>query len=622
MGRLVQQLDPSSQTRGDPRAKIAIARGLAAHVSLPMARSGLVALVGMPAPHATAQRAETEDPDYAARVDLARRTAALALAESGDERAVEALVAAARGSGPGASAATSALASFPPASATAAWTRPLSAGTAGVVAAIRDERALDVLLDAAKAGDAETRVEALDALGNLGDARVLDVARAAASDTDPRVRLAAARSLVMMAAPGAAQVVEALLGESVTVASAIELAMNVHGSGVVRALAARALTAADPSIRSAAVTALGRDPTAEGIDALSAFLNDPLLRTEAATAMARSPSPSAMPALERLVAAPGTRRLGVRAYVVRSLVRGESSDAIDRAMRELARSRDAHDRAVGIFAGIALGRATLASGLADLDAGVRRAAALGAMAHPSRTANETLLARLGVEKDDATRTVLFAGLADAHADARSGGGVPTRALLDCAREGGAAAPVCALAFARRATAAERDDVQALLESRDPILRAHTARGLARSEDPARLGRLAAAYTYEPDPLVRRAIIFAMEPGPRDAPSFLATLPVAARLDPDPEVRWTATQILARHPVAADDSLEVAWVHLTLPAGGPPPGVVTGALLRADGLALPVVFDADGDAVVPGIPLGDARLVLAPRVPRSYEVEPR
>jgi hypothetical protein len=48
---------------------------------------------------------------------------------------------------------------------------------------------------------------------------------------------------------------------------------------------------------------------------------------------------------------------------------------------------------------------------------------------------------------------------------------------------------------------------------------------------------------------------------------------------------------------------------------------TGALLRADGLAIPVVFDSDGDALVPGTPAGQARLVLAPQLGAAYAPSP-
>jgi hypothetical protein len=55
------------------------------------------------------------------------------------------------------------------------------------------------------------------------------------------------------------------------------------------------------------------------------------------------------------------------------------------------------------------------------------------------------------------------------------------------------------------------------------------------------------------------------------------------------------------------------------ARGKPLPLVVGALVRADGLAVPIVFDDDGYALSPA-GAGPARLVLAPRLP-AYEPEP-
>ena len=63
--------------------------------------------------------------------------------------------------------------------------------------------------------------------------------------------------------------------------------------------------------------------------------------------------------------------------------------------------------------------------------------------------------------------------------------------------------------------------------------------------------------------------------------------------------------------------EIAWLHLAGADGNAPPPNMTGALYRADGLAVPIAFDDEGFAIVPGVPPGEARLVLAPRLP-AYE----
>ncbi len=615
---LIQQMDSSAPTKADPRAKIAIARGLAGHVDQPAARAALLLLVGLPTPRPTPERAEADEPSYAPRMELARRIAALALAESGEVHAVEALVAiaangrASMSPSPGAAAAMAALEAYPPGG-SATWAKAMSAGMARLVALTGDLRTTDALLDAAKGTDTTARVAAIEALGALGDPRVLEIASGLLDHDDPRVRIAATTALVVLGAPSAPRAVEALLADDATAGHGLELATRAHGAGVVKALAARAAVAADPVVRSAAVAALGRDPTAEGIEALSALLNDALLRADVADAIARSPSPAAMKAIEHMATTPATRRLAARAYVVRALTRHESSASLERTLADLVRSSDGKDGAVGVFAQIALGETAASAWLDDRDPRVRRAAAMGAGMRGMGKLGEgarTLLTRRTNEKDPPTRTVLGAGLVDGDPS----GLVTTGALRSCAHGGGADAPLCTLALARRASPAETDEVDLLLASRDPIIRAHAAAGLAGSEDPTRGGRLAAAYTYEPDPLVRSAIIDALAAVPRDAPSVADTVALAARLDPDPAIRWSAAHLPAvRSPALKRDDGDIAWIHLVEPTGAPPPEGETGALLRADGLAIPIVFDADGDALVPGVPPGSARLLLAPRL---------
>ncbi len=66
---------------------------------------------------------------------------------------------------------------------------------------------------------------------------------------------------------------------------------------------------------------------------------------------------------------------------------------------------------------------------------------------------------------------------------------------------------------RRSTSGK---VGQLLASKDPVLRAHAARGLAYATLPDASGRLAAAYAYETEAGVRRAIIGALSARTADA----------------------------------------------------------------------------------------------------------
>jgi hypothetical protein len=79
-----------------------------------------------------------------------------------------------------------------------------------------------------------------------------------------------------------------------------------------------------------------------------------------------------------------------------------------------------------------------------------------------------------------------------------------------------------------------------------------------------------------------------------------------------------------HPNAADAKAgessihEVAWLRLTQSTGEAPGRAFVGSLVRSDGMAVPVVFDDEGHALVPGLPPGEARLMLAPALPRYKE----
>jgi hypothetical protein len=62
---------------------------------------------------------------------------------------------------------------------------------------------------------------------------------------------------------------------------------------------------------------------------------------------------------------------------------------------------------------------------------------------------------------------------------------------------------------------------------------------------------------------------------------------------------------------------VAWLRVVPAEGATLPRELTGALIDGRGAALPLVFDEDGYALVPGLLPGDTRLRLAPRLP-AYE----
>jgi len=112
---------------------------------------------------------------------------------------------------------------------------------------------------------------------------------------------------------------------------------------------------------------------------------------------------------------------------------------------------------------------------------------------------------------------------------------------------------------------------------------------------------------------------AMRSGDAGSPSRQTALESSARTDPDAAIRFVAQRALSGRSseMRTGALLEVAWMRLATAEGKRPTDTFTAAILRSDGLAVPIAFDDDGYALLPGFPPGDAMLVLAPRVP-SYE----
>jgi HEAT repeats len=628
--------------RRDPRALLVVVRGLASWMENEGARAALTEIVRAPSDLATrtGEAPGGDPPADAERVMLARQEAALALAGSGNQVALEALVAAARSGGAEQEAALLALTIHPP-------TQPVVLGgvalstpaTLAMAARVGDLRTLDAILGVMRASDPALRAAALGALGDAGDTRVADVARGALKDEDARVRVAAAEALARLATMDAAPAIEALIADDATALEGLRIAQTVQGEGITMAAAARAAASADPPLRSAAIATLGRQTAPSAVHALVVLAATPWLQGDAIGALARSPSPSALEALQGMAGPAGaraagktvvtadapveafaiSRRLAARAYFVRRFVRGDRSPLLDALLESLATSLDPRDRAVGMQALIALGGRRVDAALGDPDARVRRAGAMGVLGHWDATTAERLAARAAIEPDETTRRVLALGwTAGAGGDA-----VPTSVLVARASAGGADAPAAAFALARRSDEGLVTGVDALLRSRDPVLRCQAARGLALSQAADAGGRLSAAYAWEADARVRRAIVSALAnrvaqgaPGAETARGVLA---LAARLDPDPVTRSTATatedgrSILPRRAGGAGVR-EVAWIRLVAAEGAAPALDRTAVLTDSAGSALPIAFDDEGYALVPGISPGDARLRLAPDSP--------
>lgn len=632
---LVQATESSPAVRSDSRAIIELARGLARFADQERVRTALLLIVstGSPGvvgrlqPARSSDALALEEGDPVARTELARHIAAIALARSGTERALEQLYGVARGGGSGQSAAMLALMVQPPRDpgffGTAGTTMPAS--VVRLLGQLGDLRALEILHAATRTSDVAVRGAALVSLAELGDERTIGLARAAIAEADARLRAAAGEAFVLLSAPERYKAVSALVADEATTAIGIRLAERVYNAEITKLLAVRAIDHPDRELRAAAIRSLGRSPEPAAATALAVpqIMTDPTFGYVAALALARSPAPNAMSIITTLAAGKTTAALGVRAYVVRALVRGERSDAGDAILAGLAASKDGRSRALGVFGRVALEIMSLETALGDTDPRVRRAAAMASLSRPSHASSRALLSRLTSERDEPTRQVLAAGLSSGDPD----GLLTTTWLVDRAEAGGADAALSTFSLARRADERFDRKVGQLLGSKDAVLRAHTARGLGSSPLADASGRLASAYAYETDVNVRRAIIAALVARTRDAtaPARRSTLETASQLDPDGPTRQAARAGLsavagARAPDGPlgtpihQERLDTAWLRITLDGGAAPNDVFLGSVVRSDGVAIPVAFDDDGFAIVAGLPPGEARLVLAPRLP--------
>jgi hypothetical protein len=623
---LVKESERASTSRQSGKAFVVLARSLARYTSEASARTALAAIVDAETPSlakssllASSDEARRDEAAHAARFELGRETAAIALAATGDPKATEALVTIVRRGGAGRTAAFRGLAAHPPATpksfASVALTTPEMVRLA---ATIGDLRTLEQIRGMLTVGDATLRAAAITAMADLGDMRAMDAATAAAGvTTEPLLRIAGTTALVRLGARDAATRVATLIGDDATATAGVSLAGRVSDDGVVKALAARIAVTSNADLRTSAITALGRSMQPSAVKALLELMRDPTMRSDATDALSRSPAPGALDAIASMSVTPAVHRLAARAYVVRVLGRSETDKRLDAFVAKLASSTDGADRAVGIAASVSLGRIALAKALTDADPRVRRAAAIASLAHGSVDAEANdLLDRLATEKDESTRIVLAVGLLGGDAGAR----VPTGVLVERCEAGDSDAPLAALALARRGDDAFDAKVTTLLTTGDATMRAHVARGLAASSYKDTVGRLAAVYAFEPDARVRRIVVASL--GARkeaaDSPRRLETLALAATLDPDAIVRAIAARAQAGRAVDAVPMLRgVEWLHVEAPTGATLPKELRAMFVRADGLAVPLVFDDDGYAIVAGTPPGEGRVVLAPRLP-AYE----
>ena len=536
-----------------------------------------------------------------------RETAALALARSGTPEAVEALGKALRQEGALAEAAALAIEAHPPGNIT-----PLLAARgaptptlARVLGTIGDQRAFHALRDYVKRGSVTLRAEAALALTRLGALETVALGRHwSERETDPVLRLAGARILAATHDSAANAAVASLLSDPELVSAALELAVSAPSPELIPSLSSRLPQAGSDELPRL-LQAIARAGGPEASRLLSGELKKPERAELALHALASCAGSEASVALERALRVPEIRRLAARAAVMREIALGDAVDQLEPTLQSLLGSGALADRAAGAWGLAALDERRGAELIESSDPVKVRAAARAAL--PGTRIALSAARRLRKESDPTTRTALSIALADPAGRAL----VETSVLARLIEQGNVEAPLAALALAIRDDLDQRPELQALLDGGDAVLRAHVALGLGSSREPSAVGLLETAYLFEPDALVRHAIVTALSR--RSERTRLRTLELAANLDSDRATREAAA--LARRgarlgtPFGAGGTL---WLALAGASTAPGARNWSALIGLPGGLALPFVADPDGFITAGRLPRG----AISVRVGRS------
>lgn len=574
--------------------RLTVVRGLAARASQDGPRQALARAM------ASSSTGRADD----AGETLVRDSAALALARTGHDKALEILGNALRQEGPVAASASRAILAHPPKNlapvlaARGAPTRTL----VDLLEALGDQRAFAALRSWVKHGSPELKGRAAVALTRLGDYETVELARLWLAKQKYEAPLAVAATSILLSA-GTSDASRALLGllkREETSDAGLLLLRQSRDAALLPALTER-LASADDSGAPLLLGVIGRVGTPRAAERLFQELGSPRHGAAAAYALATCPGSDARALLARALGARATRRNAARAAVVREALLGERVPELDATLRALIVAPDAADRAAGAW-GIATRDADDARTLLGRsDPVVVRAAARAAL--DERSAN-VAAERLATETDPLVRVALAISLVRESSARR----VPTRVIVELVEGGGGAAAIAAKALATRDGDSERPQIERLAQSGDPLIRAHVALGLGESEEPSAVGLLGEMYRFEQDADVRHAVIVALSR--RADRTRRITLRLAAELDGDERVRSAARLALRGARLSAlPRGRSTLWLSLVdggAKAGAPPAARIG----TSSGAALPVVADPDGSIVMTGLPEGPLTLRLA------------
>ena len=483
---------------------------------------------------------------------ILRDTAALALAQSNDQKAIDVLVAAVRQGGAVGEAAKRALIAYPPKSfASFANSREgMSASLCELLGQLGDLRAVGLLRgvlargllagtagaqkeSAASDDGRDVRVAAALALARLGDEEQVPIARQWLASADSDDRLAGAEVLLLSGAVDRLSYLGPLLRAEETRDAAIRLAAERPASRFRHRPWPIWPSESTENARRAPWPPWAPWRTARPFDGSRRSCETVHDRGTSPSRSLSRPPREARELLESALGDPTLRRLAARAGVVRALSRGDEPARLGRVLEELLHSPDAADRAAGAFGLAATGRGDFGSLIGSSDLVVVRAAARASVLLGDE-ARSLCTERLASEADGKTRVALAIALASSFDVA---GPLPTARLQAWAEESSPLAPLSIVALGAREQSFDHERLGRLLHNADPLVRRHAALALADSPEPDASHRLGLAYAYETDLLVRRALVRAL--AHRREAQRTAPLALAAQLDSDAEVRDTA-----------------------------------------------------------------------------------
>jgi HEAT repeat protein len=561
--------------------------------------------------------ADPSGPGEAALLEMARGSAALALAASGSEGALRVLGAALRSGGAAAALAADALLAYPPTDLDALLAVPgePSVALARWLGALGDQRAFHPLRAWVRGESAEVRAAAALALTELGQLETVPLARKWLTSGVPVLARAAVEILVLAQEPEAGGLLRQQLASEPDPSEQLRRALEFPSPELLPlALGARAR---GPSAMSAWAL-LGRIGGTQATSQLETGLAQPEQAFASAHALSRLPGADAHAALARALAAKLALPVTIRAAALRSALWHEQFESLPARIVEFQGSERANERAAGAWAASLLGTPGALAELASGDAARIEAVADNALWFD----DDVLLAAarsLAEAAPGRTRTA-FAFALSRPIGRRA---VSSSLLEELVLEGGAAAPLALRTLASREEPRFVAFAEAYLSHPDPILRAHVARGLGESARASAAGPLARSFEFETDETVRQAIVRALSG--RRGRTAQRTLELAARLDPSDGVRAAARLALGGMELGdPPPGNEFLWAELraeseppepkpapATPAGagssepgaapaGPTQGGEPGLLHVVPGLALPVFADAAGLLVVAGV----------------------